>query len=698
MVGIGPDGTRPGDPPSTLEGLTLDNPPVLIWVSGVDGGSTWFNRHWLDFTGRTLEQELGRGWLEGVHTDDAAAAQDALEKKHAARQPFEIQYRLRRNDNMFRWVSSRGEPRFDTEGAFAGYVGACTDIHEATELRQRLWSSQRRLRLAQFSAGLAIWEWDLTTNEVIWSPELAALHGLPAEEYDKSLAAYMTTVHPDDQHRMRESMASLEQADNVQLDYRVLVPGGGIRWLASWATVTRGENGEMTSIVGMAMDITERKMAEGRLAHSAANLQLMASVGGLLQGYHETQELMEAAARYMVEEFADLCIVDVRRGGSIDRDFVVHRDAGLDLSAVERATPVLAMDDPIGRVILSGEPLRHAPLADGRWPDGLDGKPAGELPGQQRQLSAISAPIRWRDETFGAITLLRTENSSPFDSGDLSLGVELAQRIGGWMARARLIEELEQANMAKDEFLGLVSHELKNPLTTVVGISSLLVDRADRLSPPALRDAFEALRKDSSRLGEIIENMLTLARLGVTGEFEPLLLQRSLPAVVERWARRHPGRAIDLTCPGDLLPIEALPTWIDQVMDNLIGNAIKYSPTHTRIEISVSQAAGAPGEAGTVDVSVSDGGPGIDPATAERFFDPFYRGSGHLPSVPGLGLGLTLCRRIIERLGGQIWIEPGDGEGTCVRFRLPTLQDADIAVEQTVLSAEQDDKPRPAEA
>ena len=691
MAGTGQEGQF-SSALSTLESLTLDHVPVLIWVSGPDGGCTWFNRCWLDFTGRPLEAQLGRGWIDAVHPDDAASVLGILRGKSDARAPFEIQYRLRRRDGAFRWISSRGEPRSDAAGEFLGYVGACTDIHEATELRQRLWSSQRRLRLAQGAAGLAIWEWDLATNEVVWSPELAALHGLPPEDYDKSLDRYMSTVHPDDRARIRDATAYLEHGDNIQLDYRIQLPGQEERWLASWATVSRGEDGKPTNIVGMAMEITERKKAEQRLANSAANLQLMASVGGLLQGYHDTKELMQAAARYTVEAFADLCIVDIRRGNAINREFVLHRDTALDVGAVAHVVPQLSPDDPIGHVVLSGEPLlRSQKVGTDWWPDGIAGPAIEEVLPELRPLSAISAPIRWRDETFGAITLLRTGNSSPFDTPELGLGIELAQRIGAWMARARLIEELEEANAAKDEFLGLVSHELKNPLTTILGISSLLADRSDRLSPPAMQDAFEALRKDSSRLAEIIENMLTLARLGVTGDFEPLLLQRVLPAVVERWRKRQPGRSISLSCPDDLPPVDALPTWIEQVLDNLIGNAIKYSPAGSPIDVVVMQTAANPSpedlargiRPSALQVAVVDHGPGIDPAMAERFFEPFYRGGSHLPSVPGLGLGLTVCKRIIERLDGQIWIDPPDGTGTSVRFCLPALPESEAPLDRS---------------
>ena len=240
---------------------------------------------------------------------------------------------------------------------------------------------------------------------------------------------------------------------------------------------------------------------------------------------------MQAAARYTVEAFADLCIVDIRRGNVINREFVLHRDTALDVGAVRDVVPQLSPDDPIGHVVLSGEPLlRSQKVGTDWWPDGIAGPAIEEVLPELSSTLAIGRAHQWRDETFGAITLLRTGNSSPFDTPELGLGIELAQRIGAWMARARLIEELEEANAAKDEFLGLVSHELNNRLPLILGISSL-ADRSDRLSPPAMQDAFEALRKDSSRLAEIIENMLTLRAAGCDRRL------RTAPA-----AARPPGR------------------------------------------------------------------------------------------------------------------------------------------------------------
>jgi PAS domain S-box-containing protein len=115
-----------------------DTAPVLIWMAGTDALCTFFNRAWLQFTGRTVEQELGNGWAEGVHPDDYERCLDVYQAGFRARRPFEMEYRLRRADGEYRWLLDHGVPRFDADGGFAGFIGSCIDINERRENEEGL--------------------------------------------------------------------------------------------------------------------------------------------------------------------------------------------------------------------------------------------------------------------------------------------------------------------------------------------------------------------------------------------------------------------------------------------------------------------------------------------------------------------------------------------------------------------------------
>src|SRR5205823_8666318 len=142
--------------------IVADAAPVLIWMAGVDQLCTFFNKPWLEFTGRSMEQELGNGWAEGVHSDDLQNCLDVYTEAFDARQPFVMQYRLRRNDGTFRWVSDQGVPRYDAQGRFAGYIGSCVDVTELVNKDAALRESEERMRMAAEAVNVGIWECDLS--------------------------------------------------------------------------------------------------------------------------------------------------------------------------------------------------------------------------------------------------------------------------------------------------------------------------------------------------------------------------------------------------------------------------------------------------------------------------------------------------------------------------------------------------------
>jgi PAS domain S-box-containing protein len=134
----------PAEPPGGLDVRfceIMDAAPVMIWVSGKDKGCVWFNKPWLTFTGRRLDQEVGNGWLEGLHPDDFDRCIKLYSNHFDARKDFRMQYRLRQHDGEYRWIDDTGIPRYARDGAFLGYIGSCVDIHDyrktQTELRRR---------------------------------------------------------------------------------------------------------------------------------------------------------------------------------------------------------------------------------------------------------------------------------------------------------------------------------------------------------------------------------------------------------------------------------------------------------------------------------------------------------------------------------------------------------------------------------
>jgi PAS domain S-box-containing protein len=234
-------------------------------------------------------------------------------------------------------------------------------------------------------------------------------------------------------------------------------------------------------------------------------------------------------------------------------------------------------------------------------------------------------------------------------------------------SRKAFESELQRANTAKDELLGLVSHELRTPLTNVLGNAVALRRHGHKLSPEDHAAALDDIAASAARLQRLIENMLVLshveARSGVTTE--PILLQRTLPALVQEHRARHPAALLELVLHRDLPPVLAQPTYLEQIVQNLLSNAEKYAPAGEIVELL---ALAGPRE---VRIGVLDRGAGIPHSELESVFDPFYRSPGTAATTPGAGLGLAVCRRLAEVQDGNMWAECREGGGAAVWFSLP---------------------------
>jgi signal transduction histidine kinase len=232
---------------------------------------------------------------------------------------------------------------------------------------------------------------------------------------------------------------------------------------------------------------------------------------------------------------------------------------------------------------------------------------------------------------------------------------------------------LRAANAAKDEFLGLVSHELKTPLTTIRGNADLLFRRRGALDEATQQSALADIVSDGDRLSRIIENLLLIARIeqGQPLEAEPLLVVRLVRRVVARHGEQHPKRRFEIVDDGDPRPVLFSEAALEQVMENLITNAEKYSPPGEAIVIELHRG---PDE---VVVRVLDRGVGIEDGDADRYFEPFYRSSTARRHAGGLGIGLSVCKRLIEAYDGKMWARRRDDGGSEFGFALPINDEVD---------------------
>ena len=318
--------------------VMADATPVLMWMSGVDKLCTFFNKPWLEFTGRSMEQELGNGWTDGVHADDLQKCFKTYTEAFDARQPFVMQYRLRRHDGEYRWVADQGVARYNAQGEFAGYIGSCVDVTELVNKDEALRESEERMRLAADAVNLGIWEWDLSKDEIWATNARRALLGWPASG-KITLEDFISTVHPDDRNRIRQAIDdAIHKGQDYDSEYRLVLPDGIVRWMAARGSVHFDAHGNPARLLGINIDITARKQAEleaKQRRDELSHLSRVALVGELSASI--AHELNQPLAGILTNAGAGEFVID--RG---DVDLKEIRELLADISAdARRASDVV---------------------------------------------------------------------------------------------------------------------------------------------------------------------------------------------------------------------------------------------------------------------------------------------------------------------------------------------------------------------
>ena len=251
---------------------------------------------------------------------------------------------------------------------------------------------------------------------------------------------------------------------------------------------------------------------------------------------------------------------------------------------------------------------------------------------------------------------------------------DAAGRLTGVVTVYQDITRLREVDRLKDDFINTVSHELRTPTTTVRGGALTLLKRGHQLDPSVREQLLHDMAEEAERLYHLVEDLLGMQRVqaGMQLQSEPIIPHRFVNDVILALGGRVGNHALMIEVPSDLPLLDADPTYLEQVFRNLLENAVKFSPKGRRIEI----AAALDGK--NVRFSVLDRGSGIPKEDMDRVFEPFYKTADAVRTgSQGAGLGLAVCRRLIEVMGGHIWAEARPGGGTAFRFTLPVLQEDD---------------------
>lgn len=277
--------------------ILADHAPVMIWRSGIDKSCYYFNKPWLDYTGRTLEQEIGDGWIEGIYPDDRQVSLDIYFQAFDAREPFTIEYRLKRYDQSYGWIIDRGMPMFSKDNIFLGYIGSCIDITAYKQTEIELQNNLKFIQKITNASPNILYLYDLQEKRNIYSNrEIAKILGYSTEQIQAMKDnLFQNLIYPEDLAAVESHFNLLSHArdeDILEIEYRVINTNGDIKWLRSYDTIfSRDDSGKVRQIIGNAQDISINKQMELELQERKLFIQQIADASPSMLFLYNVQEM-----------------------------------------------------------------------------------------------------------------------------------------------------------------------------------------------------------------------------------------------------------------------------------------------------------------------------------------------------------------------------------------------------------------------
>lgn len=650
--------------------LLADTIPQLAWMARPDGHIFWYNRRWYEYTGTKPEEMEGWGW-QSVHDSETLPKVLVRWKKSiASGEPFDMVFPLKGADGRFRPFLTRVNPLTNEDGQILYWFGTNTDIAELREAREALAVSEGRLRLALDAGRMGVWDWNIHTNELQWTDSLEPLHGLAPGTFGGTFDHFQQLIYAEDRDTVNTAIRqALETGGEFYVEFRNALQNGGIRWIAGSGKVFPGDDGQPLRMIGVGLDVTQRKRAE----HTSRFLADASAALAVLVDFDSTLQKVSSLA---VPAFADWATVDLAEAdGSLRRVSVSHIDPAKVQLAHEvhrRFPPDPAAPQGVWKILRTGKSEIVPEITDELLVQSVND---AELLSIMRELglkSYIGVPLTIRGKTLGVITFINAESGHRYDNTDLAVAEDLASRAAIAIENAQLYRELREADRRKDEFLATLAHELRNPLAPIR--NGLQIIRLSGDNGAAVGKARSMMERQLSQMVRLVDDLLDVSRIS-GGKLDLRKESVDLAVVVNNAVEttrpliEASGQELTIDMPPTPVVVDADVTRLGQVFGNLLNNAAKYSDQGGQIQLTAKTLGGE------VVVSVKDTGVGIPPAMLPKVFDLFTQVDRSLEkSQGGLGIGLTLVKRLVEMHGGGVAAHSeGSGKGSIFTVRLPVL-------------------------
>jgi PAS domain S-box-containing protein len=522
----------------------------------------------------------------------------------------------------------------------------------------------------------AVWLRDLSIDQIIYvSPAFETVWGIPCEDLVSDPSTLIQSVHPEDRVIVMSA-----RPDDIRkpLDqtYRIIRPDGGLRWIAVHSFVVRDEFKSSLYQVSVAQDITSQNQVDQALRKSLDRSREQFTLSRRMSLARKPEAvlrtLMSAYELRSAQRAALLFFDDPKAGPSHGVELTAtwvssdNKATWFSETSLYEEPSFWDLIQPSRTVVINGTRTnsRLSPLLRDFL---LEGKVH----------TMVLFPLLTSGEWLGCLVVYFNEDSR-FSHIELRHLKVLIDQATITLFNLKLLEveaesrhEAERANEIKTEFLAMISHELRTPLTSIIGFTTTMLADDVNWEPEEQKDFVQTIQHESFRLQELIDHLLDLSRLDA-GRLPIQLKSHSLQEILLEASPQLTvltnGQQLTTHIPENLPPVFVDKKRIAQVLVNLVRNSATYAPKGTEINISASVRSNS------VQINVNDQGPGIPPSERKRVFQAFRRGiSEETGSAKGAGLGLAICKGLVEAHGGRIWIRKKTSPGTTVSFTVPLV-------------------------
>jgi PAS domain S-box-containing protein len=631
--------------------------PQLVWAAGPDGGCDYFSTQWTNYTGVGESDLLGWRWMDALHPDDREPTRQFWTESVAGRQPYDVEYRIRRSDGMYGWFKTRGAPIRDSDGRIVKWFGTCTDItdrkraeqvlrdHElelsqardlleikVIERTKELRRSEAYLEEAQRLSKTGSFGWNAFGGEIYWSEETFRIFEY-GRETKPGLELILERTHPEDRVRVQQLIDPASQnSKDFDLEHRLLMPDGSVKHVQVVGHLLETGQPGKSELVGAITDITERKRAENALRQTEAYLEEAQRLS------HTGSWAWNVARRENVhwsQEHYRLFGLDPKSDSpSFETAYQrIHpEDRATFNQAVEQAIRERADFEVDFRTVL---------------PDG-----------STKYVHSVGHPV------FSA-------------SGELvefvGTGMDVTERRQAEKERERLRQvqaDLAHINRATTmgELTASLAHEINQPIAAAVTDARTCLRWLAREQPDIgeARETAARMVKAVTRAADIISRLRQLFKKGTpqTNLVNMSDVIEEMVVLLRSEASRYSVSILtDLSA--DLPRVVADRVQLQQVLMNLMLNGIEaMQDTHGAGQLTIKCLMA---EDGQLLISVSDTGVGLPPEQADQIFNAFFS-----TKVQGTGMGLSISRSIVESHGGRLWATSNSERGATFHFTLPT--------------------------